>query len=187
MQSEHIPHIKPSGRSHYEVHELQTWSDDALIAYILYTMQRKGMTEYSTALIPGYLVRNTIAHRVGICCFGHSLVAIDMHTNGIVCLSRMESCYSNSRSVSTNLSMICLRILALRRSSPHPLVKQLANAIVLKSLRTTPLRSFLLCSTSCLSTTSNRWISIVNWLTWLVAYNYLIRNEQQPMPPKDLR
>ena len=55
MQSEHIPHIKPSGRSHYEVHELQTWSDDALIAYILYTMQRKGMTEYSTALIPGYL------------------------------------------------------------------------------------------------------------------------------------
>ena len=55
MQSEHIPHIKPSGRSHYEVHELQTWSEDALIAYILYTMQRKGMTEYSTALIPGYL------------------------------------------------------------------------------------------------------------------------------------
>jgi hypothetical protein len=46
---------KFSGRPHYELKELQTWSEDRLIEYIIFTMQRKGMTEYSTALIPGYL------------------------------------------------------------------------------------------------------------------------------------
>ena len=42
------------GRPHYELKELQTWSEDALIEYIIFTMQRKGITEFSTTLFPGY-------------------------------------------------------------------------------------------------------------------------------------
>ena len=42
-------------RLHYEIPALEAMSDEELIAYIIYTMQRKGMTEHSTALIPGYL------------------------------------------------------------------------------------------------------------------------------------
>ena len=57
MKTESIPqkNQKFNGRLHYELKELQTWSEDTLIEYIIFTMQRKGMTEYSTALIPGYL------------------------------------------------------------------------------------------------------------------------------------
>ncbi len=55
MQSENIHHQQFSGRLHYELQQLETWSDETLVDYIIYTMQRKGMTEYSTALIPGYL------------------------------------------------------------------------------------------------------------------------------------
>ena len=57
MKTESIPqkNQKFNGRPHYELKELQTWSEDRLIEYIIFTMQRKGMTEYSTALIPGYL------------------------------------------------------------------------------------------------------------------------------------
>ena len=42
------------GRLHYELKELQTWSEDRLIEYIIFTMQRKGITEFSTTLFPGY-------------------------------------------------------------------------------------------------------------------------------------
>ena len=42
------------GRPYYELKELQTWSEDALIEYIIFTMQRKGITEFSTTLFPGY-------------------------------------------------------------------------------------------------------------------------------------
>ena len=42
------------GRPHYELKELQTWSEDTLIEYIIFTMQRKGITEFSTTLFPGY-------------------------------------------------------------------------------------------------------------------------------------
>ena len=42
------------GRPHYELKELQTWSEDRLIEYIIFTMQRKGITEFSTTLFPGY-------------------------------------------------------------------------------------------------------------------------------------
>ena len=42
------------GRPHYELKELQTWSEDRLIEYIIFTMQRKGITEFSTSLFPGY-------------------------------------------------------------------------------------------------------------------------------------
>ena len=42
------------GRPHYELKELQTWSEDALIEYIIFTMQRKSITEFSTTLFPGY-------------------------------------------------------------------------------------------------------------------------------------
>lgn len=55
MQSENIHHQQFSGRLLYELQQLETWSDETLVDYIIYTMQRKGMTEYSTALIPGYL------------------------------------------------------------------------------------------------------------------------------------
>ena len=41
-------------RPHYELKELKTWSEDTLIEYIIFTMQRKGITEYSTTLFPGY-------------------------------------------------------------------------------------------------------------------------------------
>ena len=41
-------------RPHYELKELQTWSEDTLIEYIIFTMQRKGITEFSTTLFPGY-------------------------------------------------------------------------------------------------------------------------------------
>ena len=41
-------------RPHYELKELQTWSEDTLIEYIIFTMQRKGITEFRTDLIPGY-------------------------------------------------------------------------------------------------------------------------------------
>ena len=41
-------------RPHYELKELQTWSEDRLIEYIIFTMQRKGITEFSTTLFPGY-------------------------------------------------------------------------------------------------------------------------------------
>ena len=41
-------------RLHYELKELQTWSEDRLIEYIIFTMQRKGITEFSTTLFPGY-------------------------------------------------------------------------------------------------------------------------------------
>lgn len=41
-------------RPHYELKELMTWSEDALIEYIIFTMQRKGITEFSTTLFPGY-------------------------------------------------------------------------------------------------------------------------------------
>ena len=41
-------------RPHYELKELKTWSEDRLIEYIIFTMQRKGITEFSTALFPGY-------------------------------------------------------------------------------------------------------------------------------------
>ena len=42
------------GRPHYELKELKTWSEDTLIEYIIFTMQRKGITEFSTTLFPGY-------------------------------------------------------------------------------------------------------------------------------------
>lgn len=45
---------KFSGRPHYELKELQTWSDETLVDYIIYTMQRKGITEFRTDLFPGY-------------------------------------------------------------------------------------------------------------------------------------
>ena len=41
-------------RPHYKLKELQTWSEDRLIEYIIFTMQRKGITEFSTTLFPGY-------------------------------------------------------------------------------------------------------------------------------------
>ena len=41
-------------RPHYELKELQTWSEDRLIECIIITMQRKGITEFSTTLFPGY-------------------------------------------------------------------------------------------------------------------------------------
>ena len=41
-------------RPHYELKELQTWSEDRLTEYIIFTMQRKGITEFSTTLFPGY-------------------------------------------------------------------------------------------------------------------------------------
>lgn len=41
-------------RLHYELKELQTWSEDRLIEYIIFTMQRKGITEFRTDLFPGY-------------------------------------------------------------------------------------------------------------------------------------
>ena len=42
------------GRPHYELKELQTWSEDRLIEYIIFTMQRKGITKFRTDLFPGY-------------------------------------------------------------------------------------------------------------------------------------
>ena len=42
------------GRPHYELKELKTWSEDRLIEYIIFTMQRKGIAEFSTTLFPGY-------------------------------------------------------------------------------------------------------------------------------------
>ncbi len=41
-------------RPHYELKELMTWSEDNLIEYIIFTMQRKGITEFRTDLFPGY-------------------------------------------------------------------------------------------------------------------------------------
>lgn len=41
-------------RPHYELKELMTWSEDNLIEYIIFTMQRKGITEFHTDLFPGY-------------------------------------------------------------------------------------------------------------------------------------
>ena len=41
-------------RPHYELTELKTWNEDRLIEYIIFTMQRKGITEFSTSLFPGY-------------------------------------------------------------------------------------------------------------------------------------
>ena len=56
MKTESIPqkNQKFNGRPHYELKELQTWSEDRLIEYIIFTMQRKGITEFRTDLIPGY-------------------------------------------------------------------------------------------------------------------------------------
>lgn len=54
MQSENIHHQQFSGRPHYELKELKTWSEDRLIEYIIYTMQRKGITEFRTDLFLGY-------------------------------------------------------------------------------------------------------------------------------------
>ena len=56
MKTESIPqkNQKFNGRPHYELKELQTWSEDRLIEYIIFTMQRKGITEFRTALFPGY-------------------------------------------------------------------------------------------------------------------------------------
>ena len=56
MKTESIPqkNQKFNGRLHYELKELQTWSEDRLIEYIIFTMQRKGITEFSTTLFPGY-------------------------------------------------------------------------------------------------------------------------------------
>ena len=54
MQSENIHHQQFSGRLHYELQQLETWSDETLVDYIIYTMQRKGITEFSTTLFPGY-------------------------------------------------------------------------------------------------------------------------------------
>ena len=42
------------GRPHSELKELKTWSEDRLIECIIITMQRKGITEFSTTLFPGY-------------------------------------------------------------------------------------------------------------------------------------
>lgn len=41
-------------RPHYELKELQTWSENTLIEYIIFTMQRKGIIEFRTDLFPGY-------------------------------------------------------------------------------------------------------------------------------------
>ena len=41
-------------RPHYDLKELKTWSEDRLIEYIIFTMQRKGITEFNTSLFPGY-------------------------------------------------------------------------------------------------------------------------------------
>ena len=41
-------------RPHYELKELMTWSEDRLIEYIIFTMQRKGITKFRTDLFPGY-------------------------------------------------------------------------------------------------------------------------------------
>ena len=57
MQSEYIHHQQFSGRLHYELQQLKTWSEDRLIEYIIFTMQRKGITEFSTTLFPGYFGR----------------------------------------------------------------------------------------------------------------------------------
>lgn len=56
MKTESIPqkNQKFNGRLHYELKELQTWSEDTLIEYIIFTMQRKGITEFRTDLFPGY-------------------------------------------------------------------------------------------------------------------------------------
>ena len=56
MKTESIPqkNQKFNGRLHYELKELQTWSEDRLIEYIIFTMQRKGITEFRTDLFPGY-------------------------------------------------------------------------------------------------------------------------------------
>ena len=56
MKTESIPqkNQKFNGRPHYELKELQTWSEDRLIEYIIFTMQRKGITEFRTDLVPGY-------------------------------------------------------------------------------------------------------------------------------------
>ena len=56
MKTESIPqkNQKFNGRPHYELKELQTWSEDRLIEYIIFTMQRKGITEFRTDLFPGY-------------------------------------------------------------------------------------------------------------------------------------
>lgn len=56
MKTESIPqkNQKFNGRPHYELKELQTWSEDRLIKYIIFTMQRKGITKFRTDLIPGY-------------------------------------------------------------------------------------------------------------------------------------
>ena len=42
------------GRPHYELKELKTWSEDRLTEYIIFTMQRKSIAEFSTTLFPGY-------------------------------------------------------------------------------------------------------------------------------------
>ena len=57
MQSEYIHHQQFSGRLHYELQQLKTWSEERLIEYIIFTMQRKGITEFSTTLFPGYFGR----------------------------------------------------------------------------------------------------------------------------------
>lgn len=54
MQSENIHHQQFSGRLHYELQQLETWSDETLVDYIIYTMQRKGITEFRTNLFLGY-------------------------------------------------------------------------------------------------------------------------------------
>ena len=54
MQSENIHHQQFSGRLHYELQQLETWSDETLVDYIIYTMQRKGITEFRTDLFLGY-------------------------------------------------------------------------------------------------------------------------------------
>ena len=50
-----IKNTNPFGkRPHYELKELKTWSEDTLIEYIIFTMQRKGITEFRTDLFTGY-------------------------------------------------------------------------------------------------------------------------------------
>ena len=69
-------------RPHYELKELQTWSEDTLIEYIILTMQRKASPNFARIYLLAISAVDTIAQRAGTCCFGHSWVATDIHTNG---------------------------------------------------------------------------------------------------------
>lgn len=41
-------------RLHYEMTDLMKMTDEALVNYILYTMQRKKLTEYNIGCVLGY-------------------------------------------------------------------------------------------------------------------------------------